>query len=87
MNEEIPDFCPDFDDRPSELSKLLKSYSTREIVEFLSSDRFKQGLIISALEKKDEKHVSAKTLLKGNSEELELLLQDISQQIYKRGSR
>jgi hypothetical protein len=85
MGDEIPDFCPDFDNRDESLRESLKDHSTSEIIEFLARDRFKQGVVISALEKKDERHVSAKTFLRGNAQELELLLQDISNQIYKRG--
>ena len=87
MSDEIPDYCPDFDERPSTLSDLLKNYSTSEIINFLAQNRFNQGVIISALEKKDESHVSAKTFMRGNPQELELLLQDISNQIYKRGEQ
>ena len=87
MGDEIPDYCPDFDDDGLGLTDKLKDHSTSEIIEFLAKDRFKLGVIISALEKKDERHVSAKTFLRGNAEELELLLQDVSNQIYKRGDQ
>jgi hypothetical protein len=83
MSDEIPDFCPDFSDRGTTLSKTLSQYSTSEIVEFLAKDRFSLGLVISALEQKDSKNVVAKTLVRGHKEELELLLQDIQNQIYK----
>ena len=84
MSDEIPDFCPDFDDRRSDLSSILQAYSTSEIIDFLAKDRFSLGVVISALEKKDERNVVAKTFLRGSKGELELLKQDISNQIYKR---
>ncbi len=83
MSSEIPDFCPDFSDRGSDLASLLESYSTSEIIECLAKNRFQMGVIMAALEKKDEKNVVAKTFVRGRDEELELLVQDVQQQVFK----
>jgi hypothetical protein len=83
MSDEIPDFCPDFSDRGDSLGQILAGYSTSEIIEFLAKDRFSLGLVLAALEQKDPKNVIAKTFVRGRRAELELLLQDIQNQIYK----
>lgn len=81
--DEIPDFCPDFSDRTSNISKQLSDFSTSEIIHFLAKERFKMGVIIAALEKKDSRNVVAKTFVRGQKAELELLVQDAQQQIFK----